>query len=160
METIQGVREKEKGGRGSGFDRGSTSVGREGRPHQPEGVVSSLESEIFEQISQSGYESNSQQPGHDVRSATPLDENVMSEGNNGSSLRVPSQTEEVNVRKSSRPSKLPVRFNDFVLNTSIKYGLNKFMTLWVKNVSPVKPINDIVDGLRLFLTCSGSLLKQ
>lgn len=47
----------------------STSVGREGRPHQPEGVVSSLESGISEQIQESDSESISQQPGHDVGSA-------------------------------------------------------------------------------------------
>ncbi|PWA50291.1 P-loop containing nucleoside triphosphate hydrolases superfamily protein [Artemisia annua] len=101
---------------------GSTCVGREGGLHQPVGVVSSHETDNSEQIQFSGSESISQQPGYDVESATPLDENIMSEGNSGSNHRVPNQTEEVNLRKSSRVSKLPAKLNDFVLNTSTKYG--------------------------------------
>lgn len=39
----------------------------------------------------------------------------------------------MNLRKSSRISKLPAKLNDFVLNTSIKYGLNKYVNHYLLN---------------------------
>nr|GEV49942.1 hypothetical protein [Tanacetum cinerariifolium] len=41
---------------------------------------------------------------------TPIDEN----------------TKEVNIRKSSRTTKLPAKFNEYVLDNKVKYGLNRY----------------------------------
>lgn len=87
----------------------------------------------FEQIHQSG---NSQQPVSDD-SATPLDDSSNSEGNPFPDLEVSmprfknvlhSHTEEgtTSARRSNRSSRLPPKFNDFILDGKIKYGLNKF----------------------------------
>ncbi|GKA99957.1 putative RNA-directed DNA polymerase, partial [Tanacetum coccineum] len=91
--------------------------GRDGNVHQP---VSDSES----------------QPGHGDQSfATPLDDENSSEGYGGSHLEVPifenvnqSETEEVSpdIRRSSRPSKLPAKLNEFVLDGKVKYGLHRY----------------------------------
>ncbi|GKD07093.1 ribonuclease H-like domain-containing protein, partial [Tanacetum coccineum] len=91
--------------------------GRDGNVHQP---VSNSES----------------QPGHGDQSfATPLDDENSSEGYGGSHLKVPifenvnqSETEEVSpdIRRSSRPSKLPAKLNEFVLDGKVKYGLHRY----------------------------------
>ncbi|GKD07094.1 hypothetical protein Tco_1186779 [Tanacetum coccineum] len=81
--------------------------------------------------------SNSEsQPGHGDQSfATPLDDENSSEGYGGSHLKVPifenvnqSETEEVSpdIRRSSRPSKLHAKLNEFVLDGKVKYGLHSF----------------------------------
>nr|GEW05381.1 reverse transcriptase domain-containing protein [Tanacetum cinerariifolium] len=62
---------------------------------------------------------------------TQIEENVTSEGNSlnisssdGSGLRDEPQTE---VRSSSRPKSQHVRFNDYVVSSNVKYGLEKFV---------------------------------
>ncbi|GKC41997.1 ribonuclease H-like domain-containing protein [Tanacetum coccineum] len=77
------------------------------------------------------------QPRHDDQNiATRVDEENSSEGNGGSHLEVlsfenisQSQTEEVspNVRRSSRPSKLPAKLNEFVLDSKVKYRLHRYV---------------------------------
>ncbi|GJZ03090.1 ribonuclease H-like domain-containing protein [Tanacetum coccineum] len=77
------------------------------------------------------------QPGHgDQHFATPIDDENPSEGNGGSHLEVPifeninqNETEEVSpdIRRSSRPSKLPAKLNEFVLDGKVKYGLHRYV---------------------------------
>ncbi|GJW65565.1 serine/threonine-protein kinase MHK isoform X1 [Tanacetum coccineum] len=74
------------------------------------------------------------QPGHDDQHiATPVCEENLFEGNVGSYIEVPTfennspnQTKEVGpgVKRSSRPSKLLAKFNEFVLDGKVKYGLH------------------------------------
>ncbi|GJT21609.1 ribonuclease H-like domain-containing protein [Tanacetum coccineum] len=74
------------------------------------------------------------QPGHDGdHPATPLDEQTTSEGNVGINEEVPifqndlpNIIEEVGPRRSQRPSKLPAKLNEFVLEYKVKYGLKKY----------------------------------
>ncbi|GKD31548.1 ribonuclease H-like domain-containing protein, partial [Tanacetum coccineum] len=101
------------------------SPSRDGRAHQP---VNGSETE---------------QPGHDgSSSATPLDEIDISEGNvslndvPGFQNNLPSNTEEGGPRRSQRTSKFPAKLNEFVLDTKVKYGLNKYA-----NHSFLKPEN-------------------
>ncbi|GJW80547.1 putative RNA-directed DNA polymerase [Tanacetum coccineum] len=61
-------------------------------------------------------------------------ENNQYEGNVASNDEVPTfqnvfenQTEEVNLRRSSRVSKLPAKLNDYVLSNTVKYGLKRFV---------------------------------
>nr|GFA79153.1 ribonuclease H-like domain-containing protein [Tanacetum cinerariifolium] len=63
--------------------------------------------------------------------ATQIKDNVTFEVNSpkfsiggGYGLRDVSQTE---VKRSSRPKSQPVRFNDYVVNSNVKYGLEKFV---------------------------------
>ncbi|GKB70996.1 putative RNA-directed DNA polymerase [Tanacetum coccineum] len=115
-------------------DEKGTPVSREGNLHQP----------VFDNNNESGSDENVYQPGNDVviyqpgngepQIATPIDENNQSEGNVGSSNEVPTfqnvfenQAEEVNLRRSSRVSKLPAKLNDYVLNNTVKYGLKRFV---------------------------------
>ncbi|GKE59723.1 hypothetical protein Tco_1510090, partial [Tanacetum coccineum] len=115
------------------------SSGRDGRVHQ------------------SVYGSITEQHGHDGdNSATPLDENNLSEGNVGINEEVlndevlvfqnvlPDITEEAGPRRSQRTSKLPARLNEFVLDNKVKYGLNKYANhsfLSSKNYSFVSNLN-------------------
>ncbi|GKA48229.1 ribonuclease H-like domain-containing protein [Tanacetum coccineum] len=77
---------------------------------------------------------NTDQPGHDgTHTRTPIDENNISEGNVGTSYEVlvfqidlPNTTEEVGPRRSQRASKLPAKLNEFVLDSKVKYGLNRY----------------------------------
>ena len=71
-------------------EEGNTSVGRDGRAHQPDVVVDILEYGNVEQIQQPVFESVTQQPGHDADSTTPLDDNYKSKGNVGPGSEVPS----------------------------------------------------------------------
>ncbi|GJY16630.1 ribonuclease H-like domain-containing protein [Tanacetum coccineum] len=91
----------------------------------------------------SGRDGNVHQPMSDSKSqarhgdqsfATPLDDENSSEGYGGSHLEVlifenvnQSETEEVipDIRRSSRPSKLPAKLNEFVLDGKVKYGLHR-----------------------------------
>ncbi|GJZ30303.1 putative RNA-directed DNA polymerase [Tanacetum coccineum] len=76
------------------------------------------------------------QPGHgDQHFATHVDDENPSEGNGGSHLEVPifeninqNETEEVSpdIRRSSRPSKLPAKLNEFVLDGKVKYCLHRY----------------------------------
>ncbi|GJT02651.1 ribonuclease H-like domain-containing protein [Tanacetum coccineum] len=50
------------------------------------------------------------------QSATQIDDQHWSEGNTHG------------LRRSSRQSKLPVKFNDYVLNSSVKYGIQKYVS--------------------------------
>lgn len=109
----------------------ATFVGRNGRVHQPDMVVNSDQAVNDEHI----HQPNSLQPsGHDEKSATPLDESNYSERNVGSSSDgsrfqnvFPNQVEEgfVTHRRFSRSSKLPAKLNDYVLNTKVRYGINR-----------------------------------
>ncbi|GJW32286.1 putative RNA-directed DNA polymerase [Tanacetum coccineum] len=77
------------------------------------------------------------QPGHgDQHFATPVDDENPYEGNGGSHLEIPifeninqNETEEVrpDIRRSSRPSKLPAKLNEFVLDGKVKYGLHRYV---------------------------------
>ncbi|PWA79982.1 Nucleic acid-binding, OB-fold [Artemisia annua] len=109
-------------------DNEVTFVGREGSSSQSDRVVDHLE-----QIHQNVIPHQSV----DLSTATPLDENLNSEGNAVPEIDVPSfqnsfqneslnQTEEgtTSQRRSSRSSKLPARLNDYVLESKLKYGLN------------------------------------
>nr|GEY06892.1 ribonuclease H-like domain-containing protein [Tanacetum cinerariifolium] len=89
-------------------------------------------SATHDRIHQPVSESVTEQPGHDGGSfASPLDEIDIFEGNVGlnkvyvfqSSL--PSNTKEGGPGRSQRASKLPAKLNEFVLDTKVKYGLNK-----------------------------------
>ena len=95
---------------------------------------------------------------NDENSATPLGDNTSSEGNVGfnspESNRfqnvLHNQVEEgsVSYRRSSRPSKLPAKLNDYVLNTSIRYGLHKYVNHSVlsrENCCFVSNLNKIVE---------------
>nr|GEW72817.1 ribonuclease H-like domain-containing protein [Tanacetum cinerariifolium] len=107
---------------------------RDGSVHQS-GLSHSLDQpEVDEQIPTSGSGSDLQGSGNDGSiTATPIDENTSSEGNVGFNDQVPvfqnvfqNQTEEVNPRKSSRTTKLPAKFNKYVLDNKVKYGLNRY----------------------------------
>ncbi|GKA64059.1 putative RNA-directed DNA polymerase [Tanacetum coccineum] len=72
----------------------------------------------------------------DVHTASPMDDNPISEGNVPCVQNVPTynssnRTDDdnpvcVNSRRSSRVSKLPEKLNDYVLDKKVKYGLNKY----------------------------------
>nr|GEY66207.1 hypothetical protein [Tanacetum cinerariifolium] len=89
---------------------------------------------VDEQIPTSCSGSDLQGSGSDgLVTATPIDENTSFEGNVGFNDQVPvfqnifqNQTEEVNLRKSSRTTKLPAKFNKYVLDNKVKYGLNRY----------------------------------
>ncbi|PWA64637.1 HSP20-like chaperone [Artemisia annua] len=79
---------------------------------------------MVEQIQFPGSGSDSQSPGHDeIHPATPLGENIRSEGNVGSnndnSENVIENNEEVSQRRSKRTSNLPAKLNDYVLDTKV-----------------------------------------
>ncbi|GJT51520.1 ribonuclease H-like domain-containing protein [Tanacetum coccineum] len=86
--------------------------------------------------SNSSPETPNESPNDDEK-GTPVsreDENNQSEGNVASNNEVPTfqnvfenQTEEVNLRRSSRVSKLPAKLNDYVLSNTVKYGLKRFV---------------------------------
>lgn len=67
--------------------------------------------------------------------ATPIDDQViLSEGNVNQYVPIPTQEGtsptgggivQSNVRRSERPSKVPVKFNDYVIDSKFKYGLEK-----------------------------------
>ncbi|GJV69522.1 putative RNA-directed DNA polymerase [Tanacetum coccineum] len=82
-------------------------------------------------------------------SATHLGDNIISEGNfqNDSPVHNPvhndimsrgdnSEEEQPSVRRSSRPSKLPAKFNDFMLDSKLKYGIEKHV-----NYSKLNSVN-------------------
>ncbi|GJZ01150.1 ribonuclease H-like domain-containing protein [Tanacetum coccineum] len=105
--------------------------GRDG--HQPDLDDNLNQPESDERRSHSGSDSNIHQPGNDgLNTATPIDDSRISEGTVGTSEQVPSyifnKIKEVSLelRKSNRPSKFPARLNDFVLDSRVKYGLNRY----------------------------------
>ncbi|GJW52763.1 putative RNA-directed DNA polymerase [Tanacetum coccineum] len=78
-------------------------------------------------------------------SATHLGDNIISEGNfqNDSPVHNDimsrgdnSEEEQPSVRRSSRPSKLPAKFNDFMLDSKLKYGIEKHV-----NYSKLNSVN-------------------
>ncbi|GKC40505.1 ribonuclease H-like domain-containing protein, partial [Tanacetum coccineum] len=97
-------------------DDEEASPGRDGRVHQP------VNGSIIKK------------PGNDGdHPATPLGEQNNSEVNVGINQEVlvfqndlPNEIEEVGPRRSQRPSKLPARLNEFVLDDKVKYGLNRY----------------------------------
>ncbi|GJX57294.1 ribonuclease H-like domain-containing protein [Tanacetum coccineum] len=132
-------------------DEEGSSSGRDGRLHQPD-PVSDNQSGSDAMLHQPGDDIVASQPGHDeLQSATPVDETNSSEGNVGINLEVlvfqnilENQNEEVNMRRSSRTSKLPARLNDYVLNNTARYGLNKYVNhsmLSVENYAFVSSLN-------------------
>ncbi|GKD17839.1 hypothetical protein Tco_1206997 [Tanacetum coccineum] len=101
----------------------------------PNDAVSDNQSESDAMLHQPGDDIVAFQPGYDeLQSATPVDETNSSEGNVGINPEVPvfqnileNKNKEVNLRRSSRISKLPDRLNDYVLNNTVRYGLNKYV---------------------------------
>ncbi|GJS39779.1 ribonuclease H-like domain-containing protein [Tanacetum coccineum] len=91
--------------------------GRDGSVHQP-------------------YPGSSNQTGYDEQhTATPIGEKTLFEGNGGLNQEVPGfenasqgQTKEAShgLRRFNRPSKLPIKFNEYVLDSKVKYGLNRY----------------------------------
>nr|GEV25095.1 ribonuclease H-like domain-containing protein [Tanacetum cinerariifolium] len=77
---------------------------------------------------------NTDQAGYDkVHSVTPIGEQNQYEGNVGQNLKVLvfqndllNIVEEVGPRRSQRSSKLPAKLNDFLLDSKVKYGLNRY----------------------------------
>ncbi|GJV91456.1 ribonuclease H-like domain-containing protein, partial [Tanacetum coccineum] len=108
-----------------------------------------------EEGSPSGRDGNdivAPQPGYDeLQSATPVDEINSSEGNVGINPEVPifqnifeNQNEEVNLIRSSRTSKFLAKLNDYVLNNTVRYCLNKYANhsmLSVENCAFVTSLN-------------------
>ena len=113
---------------------GSTPVGRDDRVHQPDEAVITQLLVSVEQIQHPVFEDDAQSPRYDeIHPGTPLDENLMFEGNVGSSNDVhglqnvfESQTEDGSHRRSKRSSTLHAKLNDYVLDTKVRYGLNKY----------------------------------
>ncbi|GKA50175.1 ribonuclease H-like domain-containing protein [Tanacetum coccineum] len=73
-------------------------------------------------------------------SATLIGNENQSEGNVGKSIEVPVfqnvfeiQTKKVSQRRSSRSSKLPAKLNDYVLDSKVEYGLNRYANHFVLN---------------------------
>ncbi|GJW68761.1 hypothetical protein Tco_0123185 [Tanacetum coccineum] len=71
-------------------------------------------------------------------STTQFDDQSLSEGNNeNNDVSVSTQTENEfdqdsgvqtpGVRRSSRPTKMPARFNDYVVSSNAKYGIEKYV---------------------------------
>ncbi|GJU09497.1 ribonuclease H-like domain-containing protein [Tanacetum coccineum] len=94
-------------------------------------------------LHQPGSDDITVQPGYgELHNATPLGDNIQSEGNEVPSLDVPvpifqnileTQIEESSLRRSKRSSKLPAKLNDFVLDNKVKYGLNRYANHCVLN---------------------------
>ncbi|GKC64954.1 putative RNA-directed DNA polymerase, partial [Tanacetum coccineum] len=97
-------------------DDEEASPGRDGRVHQP------VNGSIIKK------------PGNDGdHPATHLDEQNNYKVNVGINQEVlvfqndlPNEIEEVGPRRSQRPSKLPARLNEFVMDDKVKYGLNRY----------------------------------
>nr|GEV68538.1 ribonuclease H-like domain-containing protein [Tanacetum cinerariifolium] len=84
---------------------------RDGSVHQSGPSHSLDQSKLDEHIPTSGSGSDLQGSRNDgLVTATPIDEN----------------TKEVNLIKSSRTTKLPAKFNEYVLDNKVKYGLNRY----------------------------------
>nr|GEY17108.1 ribonuclease H-like domain-containing protein [Tanacetum cinerariifolium] len=115
-------------------DEEEDSSCRDGSVHQLGHSHSLDQPEVDEQIPTSGSGSDLQGSENDgLVTATPIDENTSSEGNVGFNDQVPvfqnvfqNQTEEVNLRKYSRTTQLPAKFNEYVLDNKVKYGLNRY----------------------------------
>ncbi|GJV56571.1 hypothetical protein Tco_1457576 [Tanacetum coccineum] len=97
-----------------------------------------------------------------------FDENNSSEGNvpyvpnvfaNQSTHTVEIERDQPSVRRSSRPSKLPTKLNDYVVNSKLKYGIEKhvnyanlnsvnyyFATTLNKDVEPVSYYDAMQDN--------------
>nr|GEX96557.1 ribonuclease H-like domain-containing protein [Tanacetum cinerariifolium] len=82
---------------------------------------------------------------HEENSATHIGDNIISEGNFQDeslahndivSSRDNSEEEQPSVRRSSRPSRLPAKFNDFMLDSKLKYGIEKHV-----NYSKLNSVN-------------------
>nr|GEW64091.1 ribonuclease H-like domain-containing protein [Tanacetum cinerariifolium] len=107
---------------------------RDGSVHQSGPSHSLDQPEVNEHIPTSGSRSDLQGSRNDgLITTNPIDENTSSEGNVGFNDQVPvfqnvfqNQTYEVNLRKSSWTSKLPAKFNEYVLDNKVKYGLNRY----------------------------------
>ncbi|GJT30079.1 putative RNA-directed DNA polymerase [Tanacetum coccineum] len=56
---------------------------------------------------------------------SPVHNDIVSSGDN-------SEEEQPNVRRSSRPSRFPAKFNDFMLDSNLKYGIEKHDARWVE----------------------------
>ncbi|GJX23451.1 ribonuclease H-like domain-containing protein [Tanacetum coccineum] len=88
----------------------------------------------------------------DIHTASSMDDNLISEGNEPNPQPIPTfdssnRTDDdspdfVNPRRSSRASKLPDKLNDFVLDDRIKYGLNRYANHRLqKSASALKQYN-------------------
>ncbi|GJW43371.1 ribonuclease H-like domain-containing protein [Tanacetum coccineum] len=121
----------------------SASVNQKGSIRQPV-VESDLDhsgSDVY--LHQPGFDDITVQPGYgELHNATPLGDNIQSEGNEVPSLDVSvpifqnipeTQIEESSLRRSKRSSKLPAKLNDFVLDNKVKYGLNRYANHCVLN---------------------------
>ncbi|GKB95840.1 ribonuclease H-like domain-containing protein [Tanacetum coccineum] len=66
-----------------------------------------------------------------ARDATHIEDNVTSEGNVPVNQNGKGQSSPIGVspelRRSTRPKVMPARFNDFVVNSSVRYGLEKYV---------------------------------
>ncbi|PWA49015.1 wall-associated kinase family protein [Artemisia annua] len=143
------------------IEKETTSVGREGRSE----LVSKTKTpriipndDNIEKETTSIHCSDSLLPSEDDENpATPLGDNTNSERNVGFNSPennrfqniLHNQIEEgsVSYRRSSRPSKLPAKLNDCVLNTSTRYGLHKYVNhvvLSSENCCFVSNLNKIV----------------
>ncbi|GJX95648.1 putative RNA-directed DNA polymerase [Tanacetum coccineum] len=68
-------------------------------------------------------------------SATQVDDTSLSEGNSGSLspthdefvFNQDNDVQTPGVRRSSRESKMPARFNDFIVSSNVKYGIEKYV---------------------------------
>nr|GEU76648.1 ribonuclease H-like domain-containing protein [Tanacetum cinerariifolium] len=122
-------------------EEGSTS-GRDGRLHQPD-PVSDNQSGSYAMLHQPGDDIVASQPGYnELQSATPVYETNSSEGNVGINLKVPvfqnileNQNEEVNLRRSSRTSKLPAKLNNYVLNNTARKPIGSRWVYKIKYMS-------------------------
>ncbi|GJU58808.1 zinc finger, CCHC-type containing protein [Tanacetum coccineum] len=109
--------------------------------------------------------------------ATQVDNQSSSKGNNFENVFGPNQNENVfnqedvqtpNVKRSSRPTKLPAKFNDYVVGSNVKYGLEKYIEALNKNNTwsvcnlPVgrKPIGCINSGSAVIRRCLTFGLKE
>ncbi|GJT26128.1 ribonuclease H-like domain-containing protein [Tanacetum coccineum] len=128
-----------------------TTAKTSSRPNDDEEGPSGKDGSVHQPVSD--FES---QPGHGDQSfATPLDDENSSEGYGGSHLEVPifenvnqSETEEVSpdIRRSSRPSKLHAKLNEFVLDGKVKYGLHRLLLKKVTKITHfIKEAMKLVD---------------
>ncbi|GJX91975.1 ribonuclease H-like domain-containing protein [Tanacetum coccineum] len=111
-------------------DEEECTSGRDGSMHQPDVESDGSRDNPVQKLITS-------QARHDgEHTATPVEENTLSEGNIVPSLEVPVfqnvpevQTKEVSLRRSKRSSKLPDELNDYVLDKKVKYGLNMLIPM-------------------------------
>ncbi|GKF32987.1 ribonuclease H-like domain-containing protein, partial [Tanacetum coccineum] len=117
-----------------------TTAKTSSRPNDDEEGPSGRDGNVHQPMS----DSKSQARHGDQSFATPLDDENSSEGYGGSHLEVlifenvnQSETEEVSpdIRRSSRPSKLPAKLNEFVLNGKVKKPIGSKWVYRIKYMS-------------------------